>query len=213
MKTEIATPLDELSDKQRKFVLQYVQHFGRRRAAIEAGYAEASAHVTANRLLKDAKVSGAIEWFFTENTMTAAEVLHHLTNIARGDIVDVVDNYGAPDLIAAKENHVTMLIKKVKSKTILKDEMDEDGKTEEAEIHIQEIELYDRLKALELLAKYHDLINRTRIDDWRSDAIRYIKNGELAFEPLVEQVGHDLATELFTLAGVPLLPAGVEGED
>jgi phage terminase small subunit len=209
MKTEIATPLDELSDKQRKFVLQYVQHFGRRRAAIEAGYAEASAHVTANRLLKDAKVSEAIEWFFTENTMTAAEVLHHLTQIARGDFDHVADNYGGLDMITARANGATNLIKKTRSRSVTTSDKDGNG----TDIHESEVEMYDRLKALELLAKYHDLINRTRIDDWRSDAIRYIRAGELAFEPLVEQVGYDLATELFTLAGVPLLSAGTQGED
>jgi phage terminase small subunit len=209
MQTEIATPLDKLTDKQRKFVLEYVRHFNATRAALDAGYSKKTAYSIGSSNLKKVEVSEAIEWFFAENTMTAAEVLHHLTQIARGDFDHVADNYGGLDMITARENGATNLIKRTRSRSMTTSDKDGNG----TDIHESEVELYDRLKALELLAKYHDLINRTRIDDWRSDAIRYIKNGELAFEPLVEQVGYDLATELFTLAGVPLLSSGIEGED
>jgi len=64
--------------------------------------------------------------------------------------------------------------------------------------------VYDRLKALELLAKYHDLINKVRIEDWRSQAISDIRAGVVTYDALAQAFDRDLASELFTAAGVPL---------
>lgn len=47
--------------KKSRFIDEYMKDFNGTRAAKAAGYAEASAHVTASQLLKDPKVSSCIE--------------------------------------------------------------------------------------------------------------------------------------------------------
>lgn len=184
-----------LTLKQQAFVTEYLRCFNATRAAIAAGYAEAGASVRGSELLANRKVSEAIEAEMKANAMSAAEVLYHLTAIARGDIADVVDRNFNPDLATARGNNATMLIKRVKQKAIT---------SEDSDISETEVEMYDRLKALELLAKYHDLINKVRVEDWRSQAIADIRAGAITFDALSEAFSGDLATELFSAAGVPV---------
>lgn len=185
-----------LNTKQQLFVYEYLKCFNATRAALAAGYSEKTSYSYGNQLLKNIEVSRAIEVFMQENAMSAAEVVHHLTTIARGDMDELIDTHGNLDMVEARRYGKTNLIKRVKQRSI---------STEDSDIHEAEIEPYDRLKALELLAKYHNLTVTTRQEDWRTDAITYIKSGELHYEPLVERVGEDLATELFRLAQVPIV--------
>lgn|GEM_PF-6723318 len=45
--------------------------------------------------------------------------------------------------------------------------------------------------------------DRVRVEDWHDLAIGYIRAGEVSFDALKEEYGQDLATQLFTAAGVP----------
>ena len=49
-----------LSDKEKKFVNNIISGLTKKRAALEAGYAESSAHVQATRLLKKDKILRAV---------------------------------------------------------------------------------------------------------------------------------------------------------
>lgn len=49
-----------LSDKEKKFVNNIISGLGKKQAALEAGYAESSAHVQATRLLKKDKILRAV---------------------------------------------------------------------------------------------------------------------------------------------------------
>ena len=65
------------------------------------------------------------------------------------------------------------------------------------------IKVYDPKGALELLGKYHALFTeRIRIDDWRFEFIELIREGELEYSDVREELGKDLATELFDSAGI-----------
>ncbi len=65
------------------------------------------------------------------------------------------------------------------------------------------IESYDPKGALELLGKYHALFTeRIQIEDWRFEFIQLIREGELEYNDVREELGKDLATELFDSAGV-----------
>ena len=55
-----------MTKRHRLFVREYLKDLNGTRAAIAAGYSERSAHVLATRLLKNAKVSEAIEKAFAE---------------------------------------------------------------------------------------------------------------------------------------------------
>lgn len=189
----------KLNAKQQQFVLEYLRTFNATKAAIAAGYSEASAYSQGSRLLKNAEVTAELERVYRENTMSALEVLHHLTEIARGDFADLVDYRGVPDMESAVAAGKSNLIKRVKQKTTLTAN-DKDGNG--SDIFETEVEAYDRLKALELLAKYHDLINKLRVEDWRSQAIADIKAGRIAYQALAEAFDESLAAQLFAAAGV-----------
>lgn len=200
--------LEDLTAKQRVFIVEYLHSFNATQAAINAGYSEKTAHSIGHENLKKPEIASAIEEFLTQNAMSAAEVLWHLTNIARGDIAEVVNDSGALSLPKAKELRKSNLIKKVKSKTTYFG-----GDDNGSETHEEEVEMYDRLKALELLAKYHDLVNKVRIEvDWQVEAIAAIKDG-MPYDALASEIGDDLAQQLFKSAGVPVLQSGNARED
>lgn len=135
-----------------------------------------------------------------ENAMTAAEVLYHLTYIARGDIQDVVDTSGNLDMNKAVEAGKSNLIKRIKQKSITTSDKDGEG----SDVFETETEVYDRLKALELLARYHDLINKStvRVTDWRDEIIELLRTGKVTPDEVLEELGVSLAEELFKSAGV-----------
>ena len=184
-----------LTNKQQLFVYEYLKCFNATRAAIAAGYSEKTAYSIGQRLLKNVEVSRALEDFMRESAMSAHEVIHHLTMIARGDMDELIDSKGNLDIYEARSHGSTSLIKKIRQRSIT---------TEQSDITEAEIEPYDRLKALDLLAKYHMLTTTTRVEDWRSDAISDIREGKIDYAILMDEFGVDLATQLFAAAGVPV---------
>ena len=194
---------------QRQFVNEYLKCFNASKAARLAGYSDKTSHVAGSRLLSNVNVSNVIQRRFCENAMDSDEVLHHLTELARGDLTDVIDRFGNPDLDKAIEYGSTGLLKKVKSRTIIS--IKNDGE-EESETHITEVEIHDRLKALGLLAKYHGLlIQRIKVEDWRTKAIDDVRSGRLTIEQVIEAFGSkedvikafgnvDLVAQLFARA-------------
>ena len=64
----------------------------------------------------------------------------------------------------------------------------------------------DRLRALDMLAKYHNLTNTQKISTWEDEAIASIKDGKIDFDILAEVLEDEsLARRLFTQAGVPIV--------
>lgn len=197
---------DKLTGKQARFVDEYIVCLNGTESARRAGYSgdTSALAVEASRLLRNAKVTRALDERLKEFAMPASEVLTRLTDIARGDMADGFNSVGGIDPLEAVKRGKSHLIKRIKTKTTYVS-----GKTEEdddQEIHEVEIELYDALDALKTLAKYHDLTNRStvKIEDWQSQAISDIRAGRIDYEALVEAFDLDLATELFRRAGVPI---------
>lgn len=137
-----------LSDKQEMFVNEYLKCFNATKAAKAAGYSEATAKQQGSRLLTNVDVDSHIRAYLKQSSMDADEVLFHITEIARGDMDALVDNNGNPDIVSARANGKTRLIKKIKQRSIT---------TEESDITESEIETHDRLRALELLGKHYKL--------------------------------------------------------
>lgn len=188
---------DKLTGKQRKFATEYVVCLNGTEAARRAGYAgdDATLAVTATRTLRNAKVARAIDEMLEKHAMAATEVLAHLTDIARGDIADALNSMGGIDPTEAVRRGKSHLVKRFKTKTITSDD---------SEIHETEIEMYDRLKALDMLAKYHDLVNRVRVVDWRDEVVALLKAGDITPQEVEDELGVSLAEELFIAAGVPV---------
>jgi phage terminase small subunit len=195
---------DRLTAKQQRFVDEYIVCLNATEACRRAGYAgeDSVLAVMGSKMVRNGKILDAIKEQLDSFAMPASEVLTHLTDIARGDLADVLNGLGGIDPLEAVRRGKSHMIKKIKTKTITT--MGKGKDDDDVEVFEAEIEMYDRLKALELLAKYHDLINKIRIDDWRTQAIADIRAGNLPFQSLAEAFDEDLATELFRAAGVPI---------
>jgi phage terminase small subunit len=193
--------MDKLTGKQQRFVDEYIVCLNGTEAARRAGYAgdENSLSVIASQNLRKVNIARAISARLAEFAMPANEVLTQLTDIARGDMSDNINNFGGIDPVQAARRGKGHLIKRFKVKTIT---------TEDSEIVETEIEMYDRLKALEILSKYHNLTNTIKVDDWHTEIINLLKQGKVTPDEVVEELGDNLAEELFKSAGIPLLTGG-----
>lgn len=163
-----------LTDKQAKFVEEYLVDFNATQAAIRAGYSEKTAYSIGWENLRKPEIIEAIR----EKAMSAEEVLMRLADIARGDFADIFDitQLGfVIDLDKAQKAGKTKLIKKIKQRTTI---TSKNG--EETEIHDLEVELHDAQSALVTLGKYHKLwTDKTELTgkdggplviDWSGDA-------------------------------------------
>lgn len=132
-----------LTGKQRRFINFYLELWNGTEAASKAGYEgdRDTLAVTASRLLRNAKVRGAIEKRLESEAMGANEVLRRLSEHARGNLADFIDT-DVPgglidmDVVAAKGH----LLKKLSW----------------TKVGLQ-VELYDAQAALEKLGKAHGL--------------------------------------------------------
>lgn len=63
----------------------------------------------------------------------------------------------------------------------------------------------EMLRALELLAKHHALLtDKIKVEDWRTEVVGLLRSGALTPEEVKNELGSDLAAELFESAGVPV---------
>lgn len=153
--TDSPTPAPKkLTAKQRRFVDEYITHnLNATKAALAAGYSEATAYSQGSRLLKNVEIRAAIEGHLAVAGMRAQEVLLRLTEHARADIGDLWDEtLGGINWATARRKGLTRLIKKIKRKTTYRTVGDETIETVE-----EDFELYDAQHALELLGKHHGL--------------------------------------------------------
>lgn len=189
--------MSRLTGKQKLFADAYIITLNATESARRAGYAgnDATLSTVGYENLRKLEILEYVREQLDRYAMSASEVLVQLTDIARGDIADALNSMGGIDPLEAKRRGKSHLIKRFKAKTIT---------TEDSDIQETEIEMHDRLAALTLLAKYHDLVNKVRIEDWRSQAVADIRAGTLAFDVLAKAFDEDLATELFRAAGVPI---------
>lgn len=143
-----------LSNKQRIFIDEYLKCWNATEAARRAGYAHPN--VYGPTLVNLSKIAVIIQERLQASQMSADEVLQRLAAQARGDLGDFMDissmSYSL-DLKGAQEKDLTKLIKKIKQRTIIRQLKEGD----EEEEHQTEIELYSAQRALEILAKAHNL--------------------------------------------------------
>lgn len=161
---------DDLTDKQRLFCIYYIKSFNATMAAIKAGYATNSAHVEGSRLLRNAKVADEIRRLKGEMQrgvfIDAMDVLNKYIQIAFADITDyvmfgsverqAVDEQGRPKLddnfkpITYRESYVDLKNHDMVDGTIITE-------VKEGREGVS-VKLADKMKALEMLTKYFDLL-------------------------------------------------------
>lgn len=141
---------EELTAKQRMFVDKYCSTFNAKQAAIAAGYSKQSAKQIGAENLSKPYLKQIINARLDALSMREEEITVLLTEFARGGIKPFLNDAG--DIIIKKDSKKVKLIKKIKvRKTVTR--------TEQAthETIIYELEIEDRLKALDKLAKIRGL--------------------------------------------------------
>jgi len=139
----------DLTEKQRRFVEEYLVDFNATQAAIRAGYSEKTAYSQGQRLLKHVEVSADIKEAIDERRkaaqMDALDVLQEFSRLARSDILNYVsfDEHG----VALKDSS---LLTEDQARCI-----SEVSETVNAQgIRSVKFKLYDKNRALENLAKH-----------------------------------------------------------
>lgn len=192
--------MERLTGKQARFVDEYIICLNGTEAARRAGYKGENYTLAsvASENLRKPNISRAIGERLDALAMPANEVLSQLTDIARDDISDAMNSMGALDVSEAIRRGKSHLIKRFKTKVTTITEKD----GTEKEIIETEIEMHDRLAALQTLAKYYDLTNTIKVEDWRSEIIALIRDGKVRQDQVEEELGYDVAQELFITAGI-----------
>jgi len=110
-----------LSAKRQKFVLAYNKHRQGTRAAVEAGYAVASANRQGYVLLQREDVQVAINEIkaitFRSDIADKDEILEIYTDLVRPTIADFLDQNGRVDVLKVKDPKLAHAVKKFKIKT------------------------------------------------------------------------------------------------
>lgn len=190
-------PIKELTPKQQKFISEYLQCLNATKAAINAGYSKNGARVRGSELLTNSNIQAEIQRGFSAIKMTPEEILARLADQARGDIGDLIDESTMTvNWRKALEEGKTHLVKKVKQTIIT---------TDEQQTEILELELYDAQRALVNLGRTYALFaDKLQVETWQDRAIEDIKRGVIIYDDLAREFDNELATELFTRAGVPI---------
>lgn len=147
----------KLTAKQERFVEEYLIDLNATQAAIRAGYSQKTARVTASKLLTKANIQAAIAERQKEirkrNDVTIDRLIQELAYIGFSRITDVVSwtDYSV-DVIASADLDESAIasIRSVKRQETI---------TENATIVTVEVRQYDKLTALEKLAKHAGLYN------------------------------------------------------
>ena len=167
---------EELTEKERLFCLYYVKYFNGTQAALKSGYSKDSAHVQASRLLRRERVSSYIKELkgeLVENVFVEAmDVLKEYIKIAFADITNYL-NFGQREITIQDDdgNEVTRLVNfvdlyeadMVDGSIITEVKQGRDGIS---------VKLADKMKALDKLAQYFDLVPDTFKDQIEAERHR-----------------------------------------
>lgn len=143
----------KLTEKQKRFVEEYLIDLNATQAAIRAGYSAQTAQEQSSRLLSNVMVQKEISQAMAERSKRTGvnqdRIVLELARIAFVNAADVIDSENATVKAGATADD-TAAIQSVKVKVI---------PTKEGEGVEREIRLNDKLKALELLGKHLGMWN------------------------------------------------------
>lgn len=157
---ENANAFDGLTEKQKKFVVNYLQHFNASKAARDAGYTNTSHGNNGNRLLASDKIQLGMHAYLkkslsADGVMPLDELLGLLTKSARANLTNVLD---------WKSGNLSVLDKEKWS------DNEKDALTEFSEGKFgKKVKMINQIKARELLLKYYMFLERlkkeTKVED------------------------------------------------
>lgn len=146
--------MGRLSEKQKRFVEEYLIDLNATQASIRAGYRKSEyTDTNANKLLGNTRIKEAIEKAMAERSrrtgITQDRVLRELAKLAFVNAGDIIDGNDASIKDDASRDDLAC-VQSVKVKTM---ENDKGTMTE------REVKLYDKKASLELLGKHLGLFN------------------------------------------------------
>ena len=137
--------MDKLTPKQERFANEYIKTLNITQSAIKAGYSQNSAHVTGSRLLRKEKVEEYIkskkDEIMDDTILSAKELLYLLTQSAVGDEMEIKEVVVKKS--SYERNPDTGRMNLVYNEYV-----------ETVEVPIKPS---DRLKARDLLGRYHSI--------------------------------------------------------
>ena len=140
---------EKLNQRQILFVAHYLICWNASEAARKAGYSAKTAYSIGWENLRKPEIKSLIQERMAEYVMSANEALARLSQMASGNLIDVLNTDDEFDFELARDKGMTHLVKKIKRRQFT----DKDGNT----TRDTEVELYDAQSALITLAKYHKL--------------------------------------------------------
>lgn len=145
--------MNKLTDKQKRFIDEYLKDLNATQAAIRAGYSEKTAHSIGNENLTKPEIQERIrerqEDLKKRNEITADAVIQELAKIGFMDIGELFNDDGIiknPTILSDKAKAAVSSVK-ITKRTYGKD----DNETEE---ETTELKLWDKCKALEQLGRH-----------------------------------------------------------
>lgn len=158
---------DELTDKQRLFVMEYLRDFNTTRAAIAAGYSKKSAHVVGWETLRNPKVQSEISRFKEQLAvdlgLDVRRVIAEHMKIAFTDISDVLE-FGQKDVPVFDETGALIINPNtgepytMKQNYVALKNADEIDSTVISEVKKGRdgvsVKLHDKMRSLEKLERY-----------------------------------------------------------
>lgn len=193
-----------LTAKQRLFIRYYLETLNATEAARLAGYKGNDVTLAGigyeNR--RKPQIAAEIDAGLAQAAMPKNEVLARRTRIAAGDMTDfmAVDEQGIKvDLIKASRAGKLGLVKKVDQTETSR--TDVDGNV--IVTRRIKVELYGADEAQKDLMRYHGMYDDKVTVTWQDEIGSLLRNGTLTPEDVVNEIGPDLARELFESAGIP----------
>lgn len=170
-----------LTEMQRLFCLYYVKSFNATMAAIKAGYSKSGAHVEGHRMLKNPKITAEIKRLKGSLTgelfISAMDVLNKYAQIAFADITDFVEfgqrKVPVMSMFGPVKDEKGNILEKDVNYVDFKPSSEIDGTIIQEVKQGKEgiaIKLSDKMKALEKLEKYFDLLpdhHKRRLEEER----------------------------------------------
>lgn len=140
----------ELNARQRRFITEYLVDQNGTQAAIRAGYAKRSAHVTASLLISNANVKAAIDKqmskMLSKIEVTAERVLAERARLAFFDVRKLLDATGKPKPIHELDDDTAAAIAGVDVANI--------GNSQVGEGEVLKIRMADKNASLTALEKH-----------------------------------------------------------
>lgn len=180
--------------KEQKWLVEYLKCWNETEAARRAGYKWPNKVGSQKRKKFDAEIKACLR----KDAMDADEVVARLAWQARADIGDFVDGAGELDLAAAKSKGLTHLVKSVTWTN-----------------RGPRLELHGAQTALVHLGRHLGLFtDKVKIEgDWRGEISDLLKSGKLTLEQIQNELGTELATELFKSIGLVVVAGGKDSGD